>query len=70
MREEEIKNMKMPNPETIPCRKCKWGKICFFLDKACTEYASKPDSVYYDSEECPKFEISLGEQMKERKGNL
>lgn len=65
-----MENIKLPNPDTIPCKDCKWGKICFFLDKACTRYANKPDSVYYDSEPCPKFEQSLCSQMKERKRNL
>ena len=59
-----MEKVKMPNPDTIPCKKCKWGKICFFLDKACTKYASKPDNVYYDSEPCIHFEMAISEKLK------
>ena len=66
----ESNKMKRPNPETIPCRKCKWGKICFFLDKACTKYASKPDNVYYDSKECEHFVLAMSEKLKGENINL
>ena len=58
-------HIKMPNPNTIPCRRCKWGKICFFLDKSCTQYASKPNNIYYDSEPCPKFVLAMSERINQ-----
>lgn len=45
----------IPNPETIPCLTCKWGKFNF-LAGYCIKYDLKPSKVYYESEKCEQYE--------------
>ncbi len=62
--------MKLPNPDKIACRNCKWGRICGILNQSCTKYELKPDSIYYDNKKCKFFEMSQGaiiEQGKTKK---
>lgn len=47
------------DPNTIHCKDCKWAHVfefSQFTSKSCAKYKEKPDEVYYESANCPKFE--------------
>ena len=45
-----------PNPKKIACRKCKWA-INGAIKYNCLKYAEKPHDVYFNSAECPLFQL-------------
>lgn len=48
--------VKFPDLNHIPCLRCKWGQMNY-LDISCAKYPNcKPNSVYYESADCEKFE--------------
>ncbi|MBR3208886.1 MAG: hypothetical protein IKF82_01315 [Bacilli bacterium] len=46
------------NKDKIKCKDCKWAKLMGSLNSSCVKYKRKPYEVYYESEDCPKYEKS------------
>ena len=46
------------DPKTLPCVHCIKAYYCHGspFSISCGAYTIKPDSVYYESKECPKFD--------------
>ena len=44
-----------PDPKTIPCLKCKWGRLDYMAIH-CMKYSLKPKDVYYENADCDNFE--------------
>lgn len=53
--EKEQVILNIPDPKTIPCLTCKWG-MHNFLAEYCVKYAIKPSKVYFESQDCEKYE--------------
>jgi len=47
--------LNIPDPKTIPCLTCKHGMINF-LAEYCAKYELKPSKVYFENQECEKYE--------------
>ena len=47
--------LNLPDPKTIPCLTCKHGLINF-LAEYCAKYELKPSKVYFENQECEKYE--------------
>ena len=45
----------IPDSKSIPCLTCKWG-LHNFLAEYCVKYELKPNSVYFESKDCEKYE--------------
>jgi len=51
------------NTEKVACRYCRWAELGNMKLYNCDEYPDgKPDDVYYDNAECPKFLASTQDQ--------
>ena len=48
----------LPDSENIVCKKCVYGWFTYYLAKHCAKYANKPNDVYYNGANCPKFKQS------------
>ena len=59
-REQDIPNFETVDSKNIVCKKCVYGWFTYYLAKHCAKYANKPDDVYYNGAECPKFKESKG----------
>ena len=55
MKENEEIILNIPDPKTIPCLTCKWG-LHNFLAEYCVKYKLKPSNVYFESQDCEKYE--------------
>ena len=44
------------NEEKIKCKECKWSSLLGFLNSSCVKFKRKPYDVYYEGNDCPKFE--------------
>lgn len=52
------------NENEIKCKDCKWAVLVGFLSSSCVKFKRKPYDVYYENQDCPKFE----EKKVERNG--
>ena len=55
--------LKLVDAKKIPCLKCKYGQIGCTLTY-CAKFKTKPNSVYYDNEDCPEFVYYKEEENK------
>lgn len=42
----------------LKCKDCKWAELVGYLNSSCVKYQRKPYDVYYESQDCPKYEKS------------
>ena len=63
MKEDEVIGWKVP-PKNIQCKNC-FNSSDNPFSHNCLKYRFKPNSVFYDGKECPKFEYIEDEEDEE-----
>lgn len=58
MEKEEV-SFRMCDWDNLKCRTCIYSLINGKTSKSCAKYRDKPDEVYYDGEDCPKYKQHL-----------